>query len=307
MIDVGKLRLLRELAQRQTMSAVADAVCITASAVSQQLSNLEDEVGVSLIERYGRGVRLTPAGRKLVEHADRVFAVLEEAESDLLKVRGTLSGTVKIAAFSSIAVSLMPSVITDLNARFPSLSIQLHDFEPAEALAALRSWHIDLALIDDMFALPARDAHTVERHFLFTDELYAVLPADHRLNCADAVNLTELSNEHWALNAHTSAYYQAIASACRKAGFEPTVNSSCRNVEVTLAMVASGCSVSILPRSLTYRRLGDICVKQLNPPMTRRVDAAVRHGSGGSPAISAVLDALRLGSKKTHGRRSVDL
>lgn len=275
------------------MSAVADAVCITASAVSQQLSNLEDEVGVSLIEKYGRGVRLTPAGRMLVEYADRVFAVLEEADSDLFKVRGALSGTVKIAAFSSIAVSLMPGVITDLNTLHPSLSIQLHDLEPAEALAALRSWHIDIALIDDMFAIPTRDANTVERHFLFTDELYAVLPAAHRLNCADSVNLCDLRSDNWALNSHTSAYYQAIVAQCRKASFEPSVNSSCRNVEVTLAMVANGCSVSVLPRLLTYRRLGDICVKRLNPPMTRRVDATVRQGSGKNPAISAVLNALR--------------
>lgn len=293
MIDVGKLRLLRELAQRQTMSAVADAVCITASAVSQQLSNLEDEVGVSLIERYGRGVRLTPAGRQLVGYADRVFAVLEEADAGLLKVRGTLSATVKIAAFSSIAVSLMPSVITDLKETFPSLSIQLHDFEPAEALAALRSWHIDVALIDDMFPLPTRDANTLERHYLFTDELYAVLPPNHRLNSSESVDLAELADEHWALNAHTSAYYQAIVAACRVAGFEPSVNSSCRNVEVTLAMVANRCSVSILPRLLTYRRRGDVCVKKLSPPMTRRVAAAVRYGSGESPAILAALDALR--------------
>lgn len=298
MLDVGKLRLLRELAQRQTMSAVAEAVCITASAVSQQLANLEGEVGVSLIERHGRGVRLTPAGVKLVSYADRVFHVLEEADAEIERLRGVLSGTVRIAAFSSIAVSLMPHVINDLKDRHPELCIQLHDFEPTEGLGALRSWHIDVALIDDMFPAAPSESTSIERHYLFTDDLYAVLPDKHPLLASPAVRLVDLANEKWALNAATSAYYQAIVSACRTAGFEPLVNSSCRNVEVTLAMVARGCSVSILPRLLTHRRRGELSVRPLTPPMTRKVDAAIRAGSQDDPRIATVLGALRRASRE---------
>ncbi|MHA7685036.1 LysR substrate-binding domain-containing protein [Cupriavidus sp. PET2-C1] len=301
MLDVGKLRLLRELSQRQTMSAVADAVCITASAVSQQLSNLEHEAGVALIERYGRGVRLTPAGKNLVAYADRVFAVLEEADAELSRMHGVLSGTVKIAAFSSTAVSLMPRIVTDLRDKHPALNIHLHDFEPAEGLAALRSWRIDLALIDDMFMSAPTDVGSIERHYLFTDELYAILPSGHRLSTSRTVQLCDLASENWALNAHTSAYYQAIVTACRAAGFEPSVNSSCRNVEVTLAMVASGCSVSVLPRLLTQRRRGELCVKRLSPTMTRKVDAAIRAGSSSDPAISTVLESLRHASREVYG------
>ena len=148
-MDLARLRTLRELSLRHTMAAVADALFLTPSAVSQQIAQLEDDVGMQLIEKRGRGVRLTPAGERLVGHAERLFSTLEEACADMAKLESEIAGTLRVAVFPTIGSSLLPPVIRAVEAAHPYLEIILEESEPAEALTALNSWHCDVAFIDD--------------------------------------------------------------------------------------------------------------------------------------------------------------
>ena len=145
-MEISRLRALRELANRHTMAAVADSLCLTASAVSQQISQLEEEVGLPLTERQGRGVRLTRAGEVLVEHTERLMMVLDEAKADLAHLKSEIAGVLRVAVFPTVAAALLPHVVNALRQTYPYLRIMLDELEPSDGLAALGSWQSDVSL-----------------------------------------------------------------------------------------------------------------------------------------------------------------
>src|ERR1700741_2116263 len=147
-MELGRLRTLRELSIRKTMAGVAEALLISPSAVSQQLAQLEGEVGVQLVERRGRGVRLTPAGVQLAAHAEQVIRILEGAKAEIAELKRVVAGELRVAAFPSVAAALIPQTISTLETDHPQLSILFEELEPAEGLAALRAWQTDAAIID---------------------------------------------------------------------------------------------------------------------------------------------------------------
>lgn len=293
MVDLWRLRILRELAQRGTMAAAAEALFLSASAVSQQISQLERETGIRLIERHGRRVRLTPAGERLVSHANRLFVIVEEAQAELATIKKEITGTLRASAFASAAGAIMPKAMLNLQRRHPRLDVTLQDLEPLESLAALRSWQVDVALIDDLIVPPDPSDQGIERQALLTDSLLVVLPVRHPLAQRKFVKLSDLADEDWALNEQATTYYQMIVAACRAAGFEPRIRSSCRNVSVTFAMVGAGCAVSILPRLWLAHHDRSVCVKKLMPAMHRNISVAIRRGSSKQPAVQAMLQELR--------------
>ncbi|MBR0663131.1 LysR family transcriptional regulator [Roseomonas hellenica] len=293
MLDAGRLRLLWELAHRGTMAAVAEARLISTSAVSQQLAQLELECGAALLRREGRRVRLTPVGERLVRHAERLMAVMEEAEADLATGRREIAGRVRVAAFPSAAAALMPRAVLALRQRHPLLVLELRDDGARVGLPELRGWQLDMVLVDRIGRLQEPLDPQIELLPLFSDALHAMLPRDHPLERRPFIALADLADESWSLNDGSSVFHRALLDACREAGFTPRIVSACRSIEVTMAMVGAGCSISIQPGLWARRYQGAIGVRPLRPLIERHVSVAIRHGSLAQPAIAAAVSALQ--------------
>lgn len=291
-MEVGRLRALLELARCGTMAAAAEALFLTPSAVSQQISQLEEEAGVQLTERIGRGVRLTAAGRALVGHAERVMVVLDEARSELAVLRREIAGELRVAAFPSIASAVLPETFKALQQAYPRLEIVLEEFDPIEGLTALKSWRTDVALIDDLSAGAAGSQESVGIVPVAEDALYVAVAANHPLSKKPSVSMTDLRHETWAIESTFSGFGDVITNLCRQAGYEPRINAKCRGFEMVEAMVASGCSVSIIPGLRLVRPLTGVTWLKLRPEVRRKVFVAYRQGERDHPTIKVFVEEI---------------
>src|SRR5581483_9822251 len=176
MLDVRRLRLLRDLARLGTIAAVAEAHTYTPSAVSQQLAALQRETGVPLLERTGRGVALTPTGLALVEHTENVLAALEAASATLAAARTGLSGTVHIGAFPTAVHALLPLALVTLSRDHPGLDLVVTELDPAAAPEALRERRLDVALLHDYDLAPAEPDPTLDSTPLLDETVFLAVP-----------------------------------------------------------------------------------------------------------------------------------
>jgi DNA-binding transcriptional LysR family regulator len=296
-MDVARLRTLRELSLRQTMAAVAEALRISPSAVSQQIAQLEAEAGLRLIERRGRRVRLTEAGQRLVGHAERILAALEQAKADLAALKQVVAGELRVVAFSSVAAALLPQAMKALERRHPRLAVVLEELEPVDSVAALRAWQADVALIDDLTLPAGAPEPNIERLAILEDALYAVVPNAHPLAARSRIAIADLRDERWAMDTAFNTYSDVIIRACRAAGFEPIVNGRCGGFEVVQPLIEHGCSVAILPGLRVHQRSGKFCVRKLMPEIRRRIFVAFRRGERKHPGIAAFLEQLQRSAK----------
>ncbi|MDF2579225.1 MAG: putative transcriptional regulator, partial [Microbacterium sp.] len=154
MLDVRRLRLLRELSHRGTIAAVAEALTYTPSAVSQQLSALERDAGVPLLERSGRRVRLTAAAETLVGHTERILEILREADADLASAAATLRGTLRIGVFPTAVPILLTPAVVRLSSAHPGLRLLVSELDPATVPDALRGDAVDVALVQEYDHVP---------------------------------------------------------------------------------------------------------------------------------------------------------
>ncbi|WP_072392465.1 LysR family transcriptional regulator [Hyphomicrobium sp. CS1BSMeth3] len=295
-MDFVRLRTLRELSLRTTMAAVADALHLSPSAVSQQIAQLEDELQVELVERRGRGVLLTAAGKRLVAHVERITAVIEEAKTEMAQMRSVVAGELRVAAFPSVATVSIPKTIQLLERQHPHLVVVFSELEPIDGLAALRSWQVDLAVIDDLTLRGVLPVAGIETQKLGIDQLLVMLPKTHRLARKKSVSLVDLKDERWALDAR-GTYSDTIVEACMKAGFRPMINGNCNGFPAIAAMVASGCSVSVMPGLRVLSNRGDFRVAKLDPPIVRTIQVAYHEGAQRSPAISAFIETIKASSR----------
>ncbi|MEU8393894.1 LysR substrate-binding domain-containing protein [Nonomuraea sp. NPDC048892] len=280
MLDPRKLHLLRELARRGTIAAVAEAVTFTPSAVSQQLSALEREAGVRLLERTGRTVTLTPAGHLLVEHAQAVLEQLERASAALAAVRGGPSGPLRIGAFPTAARVLLPPALADLTAAHPGLEPMVSEIDPADVSAALRAGELDLALVHEYdFVPPVTDAST-EIEPLFTEPMYLT----------DRPSVAAARADAWIMNKPGTLCHTMAIRACQAAGFEPLVRHHIDDFDTVLAFAAAGQGVALVPRLAAVDPPRGVRLTRL--PLSRRTLAAFRRGNGEHPAIRAAITAF---------------
>jgi DNA-binding transcriptional LysR family regulator len=296
-MDLTRMRTFQELAIRKTMAAVAEALRLSPSAVSQQIAQLEVEAGVPLIERRGRGVRLTAAGEVLRAHADRLVVILEEARTDLAELKNEIGGEVHLASFPSIGAALLPFVIREVQKKHPRVQITLHEHEPDEGLAALRAWEADAAIIDDMATSIDLAGSAVETMPLLRDKLFAMIPRDHPLARAKQVSFEDLKDEWWALDSSRAVYSQSLQRFCEKVGFTPKINARCNSFEVMASMVETGCSISVVPGMRLRSQRGTFVLKPLAPEIPRFISAVWRRGERRNPALDVVLSELKLQAK----------
>jgi DNA-binding transcriptional LysR family regulator len=297
MLDLRRLRLLRELHERGTIAAVADALRFTPSAVSQQLAMLEREAGVRLLERAGRGVRLTDPALVLVDHADALLERAALAEADLAAAAGTVTGRVRIAGFLSVALHLALPAMDALAREAPRLRCELIEAEPEQALSALALGDVDLVLGDEWQHQPWRLPAGVQRHELLRDPVYVVLPAGHPAadRHRDAVPLAELAAEAWTTGHAAMGWEGVTQRICRElGGFDPDIRHRTNDATLSLALVARGMAVTLLPELALRGRAPGVALRAIaDRPVDRAILAATRTTDAARPSTQALLAAVR--------------
>ena len=297
MLDLRRLRMLRELEARGTIAAVADALQFTPSAVSQQLALLEREAGVPLLERAGRGVRLTDAARVLVDHAEALLERAALAEADLAAAQGEVAGRGRIAGFQSVMLHLALPAMSELSRSAPRLRCELIEAEPEHSLPALALGDVDLVLADEWQHQPRPLAPGLERRDLLTDPVHVVLPVDHPAarRHERVVPLAELADVPWASGHPEMGWEEMTQRVCRQlAGFDPDIRHRANDARVSLELVARGLAVALLPGlPLLHGHPGTVVRAIGEGSIERTIFAATRRSDGKRPSTRALLDAVR--------------
>src|SRR4051795_7943110 len=286
MLDVRRLRLLAELSRRGTIAAVARVVGYTPSAVSQSLAQLEREVGVALLERDGRRVRLTPAASQLVERADRVLAELDAAEHELAAQHERVHGSVVIGAFPSAAVSLVVPAVRELAARYRELVVTVREHEPEDGIPLLRAGELDLLISESYDDIPPAPAGGLELHPLMIEPMLLVLPPD-----SPATSPGDLAGASWIGGLPGTQFATMVERVGRDAGFTPRIVHRADDQTLHLALVEAGLGVGLLP-ALACPPDRAVRYVPLEQPR-RHVTALARRGAARRPAVAAVLEAMR--------------
>jgi DNA-binding transcriptional LysR family regulator len=294
MLNLNRLRMLREVASRGTLAAAAEALFMTPSAVSQQMAVLEREAGTPLLERRGRGVRLTDAGLRLVENTERILAELERAEADLASAARGVVGRVRVSAFPTAARALLVPALPPLIERYPNLHVSMVDLEPEESLPALKAEELDVVVTYEWNVLPRLVDPGIEREELLCEPVYLALPASHPLAWADAVTVADLRGEEWIVGRDSTSMLDLVVAATRREGYEPRTDFHSMDFQVILAAVGAGLGVALVPPLALIGTYPDVAIKSIaDLTLDRTIWASIRHGSGGNPGISVVLGALR--------------
>jgi molybdate transport repressor ModE-like protein len=293
MLSFDRLRVLHAVSTTGSVVGAARTLHVTTSAVSQQLTRLEREVGQQLVERQGRGIRLTEAGTMLAHHAGNLLTHLERVEAGLAERRGVVAGTLAIAAFATAARSLLPGTLRELRSRYPDLSVSLSEREPHEAIPALRRGHLDIAVVqdwaEDMLTVP----EVLSRRDLLDDPFDVALPIDHPLADRDSLAVKELAAEDWISWSTGQICHDWLVRTLRRDGIEPRVAHTASEHSTQLALVAAGLGVAVIPRLGREPAPPSIRFVPIDPPPIRHVFALWRASAAARPAISATLDALQ--------------
>lgn len=283
--------MLLELSRFGSMRAVADVMQVTTSTVSQQLAVLADEAGTRLFAPEGRGVRLTPAGRRLADHAVTILAAIEAARVDLDPAAAP-AGTVRVAAFASAVRDVLLPVTRKLQASSPDVGLLIHEHEPSEALQLLVADDVDLALTYDYNLAPATVDPSFETVPLWTNAWSLGVPTRSSRAGGDSLAVFARFRDHdWIVNSRNTADEEAVRTLASLAGFQPRVAHRADSLELVQHMIAAGLGVGLLPserpsvRGVGLRRLTD-------PDVVLRAHAVVRRGRRAWPPLALVVDLL---------------
>ncbi len=294
MLDVHRLRVLREIAQRGTITAAAKALYLTPPSVSHHIAALEQETGVKLLERVGRRIRLTPTAQRLVKSSEELFAAMERAEAELALSRDEVVGDITIASFMSALMAVVIPAVSELGTRYPALNISIADIDQPKSIVELRSGAVDLALALDFTIEPVKQLGDLDYEPLLSEPVYLALPSNHP-RAAGPVSIADLSCERWITPADNPCR-QAVLQSAAYCGFTPEVGIvSSSHYEVIISAIAAGFGVSLLPATALagYGESGVAIHPLTDVPLRRRIFAVLREGSRSNPAIAATLAALK--------------
>ncbi|MEU1086440.1 LysR substrate-binding domain-containing protein [Streptomyces sp. NPDC005576] len=293
MIDLRKLRVLRELSRAGTIGGAAQALHLTPQAVSQQITTLGKELGVQLTEPVGRRLRLTSAARIVLRHADVMFEQVEQMRADLAAHHGGERGQVAVAGFSTTLSALILPAVALLKKERPMLRMVLTEADPPESFAMLHRGETDVVISADTVRSPGEEGPRFHREPLCEDPFDVALPEGHRHADRSPLRLADLADETWIF-ATTGMCHDIGVAACTAAGFVPQDSHAIGDWDATLAAVQLGLGVALIPRLASPAARPGVTVRAFTEaPPSRSVFAAVREGSQASPEIVAVLDALR--------------
>ena len=304
MID-PRLHVLRMLAAHGTVTATAKALHYTPSAISHQLRGLAEELGVPLLTRHGREVRLTPAARTLLGHADELYARWEEIRALVAADGSEDVGMLRLCGFSTAAAALLPAVARRLQRARPSLQVRIIEADPLECFELLLADDADLAVVVAVPSLPASIDARFDQEHLLEDPLDLLVPVDHALASRSSVALSETADEPWIVYRPGRPHRQLVFTSCAEAGFTPSIAHEAAEWDTGAALVAAGFGVCLVPRLARLPAGYDICRIPLrgDPTPSRHILTSVRRGSRGRPIIAEALDALAV-SARSAGRLS---
>lgn len=296
MIDLSALTSLRAVDTHGSVVGAADALGFTPSAVSQQVKRLEKQTGVPLLERVGRGVILTDHGRHLVDAGARLLADLEEVESGLHERAGTVSGHLRLTAFSTAMRGLVAPVVRDLRADHPDLTLSLTEREPWDTIDLVATGQSDLGVVHRWGDVPI----TIPDHLAATqvaaDFAEVIVPVGHPLADRTRVSPRDLVDEGWIATPEGTICRQWLTRMYAGTGRLPRIAHTAMEFDSHLALVRAGLGIALVPR-LGRQPLGDelVAVPAHDPEPTRDVIAVHRRSMAESPAINAVLARLSRG------------
>ena len=308
--DLLSLRIVRAIAEHGTISEAARALGYSQPALSQHLSRAQARLGLALVVRAGRGVRLTEAGRALASHAVTVLNAVDAASSELAELAGLSSGTVRIAAFPTASSTLVPQLIRQLRERHPQLTVNYVEAEPPQALQLLRDGAADLAIT---FSYPGdrsdphlsrEGSHTTAP--LFTEPVVLVLPSTHPLATADTVRLADLADDPWIAGCALCRGH--LLALCDEEGFAPEIGLETDNALAVLSFVSRGLGVALLPQ-LALSSLAvpdDVSIHAPQPSSERTIQYVIQPGATRIPSVATAIASLRELGGSAWGLRDYD-
>jgi DNA-binding transcriptional LysR family regulator len=287
MLDLRRLRLLRELKIRGTLAAVASALSYSPSAVSQQLGLLEKEAGVPLLVPTGRRVQLTPQAEILVEHTTRLLEQLELMEAEMNSSLDSVAGTVRMAVFQSAALGIVPQSLTSLSRQFPALRVEVTQREPESALASVWAREFDLVIAEQYPGHSAGHHPELDREVLCFDRLRLGTGPGSGIR-----SLEEAATIPWVMEPRGTASRHWSEQLCRAAGFEPDVRFETADLQAHIRLIESGNAVAILPDLVWAGREPSVDLVDLDGAPQRTVFTSVRSASASQPTITACRQVL---------------
>jgi DNA-binding transcriptional LysR family regulator len=291
MLDVRRLILLRELALRGTIAAVAESMRFSPSAVSQQLSQLEKEAGVPLLRKAGRRVQLTPQGEVLVASAGELLDTLERAEAALQSSLSTVRGRVRIAVFQSAALALMPQALRSMSREHPDVRVEMVQHEPGQALYDTWARDFDMVVAEQYPAHSAPWLEGLDRRDLTTDAIELAVPGESAAP-SPVADLRAAASMPWVMEPQGAASRHFAEQLCRRAGFEPDVRYETPDLQAQIRLIESGNAVALMPELVWAGRSTTCRIVPLEGLPRRTIFTAQRVASRPSPALTAFRAAL---------------
>ena len=290
-LTLHQLRLFLAVVDHGTITGAAAAIGYTPSAVSQQLSGLEQACGAAVFERVGRGVRLSDAGRVLVEHARRMLDAAEAALAAVARVDSVVEGVIDLAAYESVTSTLVPPLLRNARSTFPDLEIRVRQMDPDDSLPALLRGEVDLAFTVDYPHASIAPLDGLRYWDVTHDRFHLVVPDDEPIGDGP-VALTTMADRPFVASPPGMTCGECVVAACRAAGFEPQISHALHDYPTSLQLVAAGEGVALVPDLGLLRPPPGVRIVPLATEVTRTVQLAVRAASETRPAFVAVRDML---------------
>jgi DNA-binding transcriptional LysR family regulator len=292
MLDVRRMQVLRAVVTSGSVTAAATNLGYTPSAVSQQIAALERQAGIPLLERVGRGVRPTAAGRLLTEHAAIIGQHVAEAETALADLRAGRIGRLAIRYFATAGAALVPPALAKLRADHPRVQVDLRLNDPVDQIGAIVRGEADLAI---MVPSQQETLDGIRLVHLLDDPYHAVLPKGHHLAAKRVVDLADMAEEPWVNNELAAGpCMERMLEACASAGFSPNFVVQSDDYATAQGFVAAGLGITLIPSlGLGQRHPGVVVRRVRKPEPVRSIYAAVRETSLAQPALAGLVDALR--------------
>ncbi|MBB4683902.1 LysR family transcriptional regulator [Amycolatopsis jiangsuensis] len=293
MID-RRLNVLRVVAACGGVTAAAEALNFSPSAVSAQIRSLATDLGVPLLEQDGRGVRLTESARILLARAVDLHTLWEEIRSELADTDPDQVRSLRLCGFSTAAAALLPYVVTQVRAAYPLCAVRIIEADPEDCFELLLREQADLAVVVATAGIPPRTDTRFDQESLLDDPLDLLVPADHPLADRASVLLSEAAAESWIMDRPGRPHHGLVLTACANAGFTPSIAHESSEWDTAAALVGAGLGVALIPR-LARIPTGDRIVRvplRGDPTPARHILTGVRRGSRRQPVIATALTAL---------------
>ncbi|MEU5213710.1 LysR family transcriptional regulator [Streptomyces sp. NPDC020742] len=302
MLNLDRLRTLSAVARHGSVSAAADGLHVTTSAVSQQIAKLERETGQQLLAKNGRGVRLTDAGRLLADHAVRILSQVELAQAELEAHRGQAVGELRMGAFPTAARGLFPLALAALRAEHPQLRAGLTEMEPDASVRGVVRGDIDLAVVLDWYNRPLSLPEGLAKAPLLDDPADVAMPSAHPLAGRRSVELEEFADDEWISWPQGEFCSEWLLFTLRSKGIEPRIAHMAEEHGTQLALIAAGLGVAVAPRLGRGPVPEGVSVVPVRRTMRRHVYAIWRADADRRPSIRAAVGALRAAGERIEDR-----